>query len=264
MSMRIWNRPSRRRKKRRNEGRGIARRLPVRFLAVLTISLISVASCGIPTVTFIAEPIFRTPTGSTLRFDHNTANDTEDFKGYEIYYKVYNAVDPSSQIDSDRSYIEGAETPGTSRLVLRDFLRMVRTDSGTATGSGLLDPPMIPVGSGQRDNAFTVSIVFASGEDTVVVDNPGEAAGSLRLYRQNVLLDEQNPATVFEGFNQGGEYNYVPGGSGNDADLARMLDSEYDQTETTRVAVAVIAFGIDATNFQRIYSTPIYLGFVTL
>lgn len=262
--MRIWNRRFERLTK-RDEGRGIFHRISRHYLGLLSLSILAVlASCGIPTVTFIAEPIFRTRTGSTLRFDHNTANDTEDFKGYEVYYKIYNAGDPSSQIDSDRSYIEGAETPGTSRLVVRDFLRMVRTDNGDADGSGLLDPPMLPVGSGQRDNAFTVSIAFATGQETVIVDNPGEGASSVRLYRQNVLLEEQTPATVFEGFNETADYNYQPGVDGGDADLARMIDDEYDETETTRVAVAVISFGIDATNFQRIYSTPIYLGDVQL
>lgn len=263
MSTKIWNHRSRR-QKRSGEGRGIAFRHPGLALGLFSASLLLLSSCGVPTVTFIAEPIYRTPTGSTLRFDHNTANDTEDFKGYELYYKIYNGADPSSEIDGDRSYIEGAETPGTSRLLLRDFLRMVRTDTGTPSGTGLLDPPMLPVSSGQRDNAFTVSVAFATGQDPVVVDNPGEGA-SVRLYRQNVLLQEQNAATTFEGFSQTSEFNYDPNDSNNnDADLARMLNTTYDNLKTTRVAVAVIAYGIDATNFQRIYSTPIFLGAVEL
>lgn len=265
MSTRIWNRLFRRRK-RSGEGRGIASRYQSRYqipaLGLLFVLLMLASSCGVPTVTFIAEPLFRTPTGSTLRFDHNTANDTEDFRGYELYYKIYDAND-TAEIDSDRSYIEGADTPGTSRLVLRSFLRMVRTDTGEPAGTGQLDPPIVPVSSGQRDNAFTVSVDFSAAVETVLVTNPGEGA-SFQLFRQNVLLSEQTVATTFDRFLDPAAYQYDPAGSSNDADLAAMLNAAYEDVASYRAAVAVIAYGIDATNFQRIYSTPIYLGIVPL
>lgn len=262
MSTRTWNRRFRRPSK-RGEGRGIARY--AHALVLLTAVALVALSCGVPTITYIAEPIYRTPTGRTLRFDHNTANDSEDFRGYDLYYKVYNANDNAS-IDSDRSYLEGAETPGTSRLVVRNFLRMVRTNTGEPTGTGESDPPILRVGSGSRDDSFTISVDFSAAAQTVVVTNPAESAGTVTLFRQNVLVNEQTPATVFDRFLDPDAFQYIPGApdSENDADLAKMLNAEYDPTSTYRAAVAVIAYGVDATNFQKIYSTPIYLGIVDL
>ena len=262
MLTRTWSRQFRL-PSRRDEGRGITRYIGAPLLGLYL--LIASLSCGVPTITYIAEPIYRTPTGSTLRFDHNSSNDSEDFKGDDLYYKIYNANDTSS-IDSDRSYVEGADTPGTSRLVVSNFLRMVRTQTGEPSGTGQTDPPVLPVGSGSRDNSFTISVDFSAAAQTVVVTNPGESTTSVSLYRQNVLLGDQTAATEFDRFLDPDAFQYLPGApeTENDADLAKMLTTGYDETATYLAAVAVIAYGVDSTNFQQIYSTPIYLGTVRL
>ncbi|MFP4534520.1 MAG: hypothetical protein ACLFNP_02275 [Spirochaetaceae bacterium] len=223
------------------------------------------SSCGVPTISYIAEPIYQRGTGDILEFKHNPENDSQDFKGYDLYYKIYNANDTDS-IDSDRSYIEGADTPGTSRLVVRNFLRMVRTDSGEPGGTGQREPPVLPVSLGARDSSFTVLVDFSAAEGTVVARNPGESETEVFLYRQNVLLTDQTPATEFDRFLDPDAFEYIPGApeEENDADLAEMLTDEYDETNTYEAAVAVIAYGIDATNFQQIYSIPIHLGTVRL
>ncbi|MFW6251197.1 MAG: hypothetical protein ACOC47_08800 [Alkalispirochaetaceae bacterium] len=246
---------------RRDEGRGIARYITPLTLLFLTVG----SSCGVPTISYIAEPIYQRGTGDTLEFEHNPENDSEDFKGYDLYYKIYNANDTDS-IDSDRSYIEAADTPGTSRLVVRNFLRMVRTDSGEPGGRGQREPPVLPVSLGARDSSFTVLVDFSAAEGTVVTRNPGESETDVSLYRQNVLLTDQTPATEFDRFLDPDAFQYIPGApeTENDADLAEMLREEYDETNTYEAAVAVIAYGIDATNFQQIYSIPIHLGTVRL
>ncbi|MFW6338055.1 MAG: hypothetical protein ACOC25_03945 [Alkalispirochaetaceae bacterium] len=247
---------------RRDEGRGIARYITPLTLLFLTVG----SSCGVPTISYIAEPIYQRGTGDTLEFEHNPENDSQDFKGYDLYYKIYNANDTDS-IDSDRSYIEGADTPGTSRLVVRNFLRMVRTDSGEPGGTGQREPPVLPVSLGARDSSFTVLVDFSAAEGTVVTRNPGESETEVFLYRQNVLLTDQTPATEFDRFLDPDAFQYIPGApeTENDADLAEMLGGEeYDETNTYEAAVAVIAYGIDATNFQQIYSIPIHLGTVRL
>ncbi len=239
----------------KSEGRAI-RLLPI--LLFLTL-----AGCGIPSVSFIAEPIPLSPRGNTLGFRHDTENDNEDFQGYELYYKIYNANDTSS-IDGDRSFIEGADTPGTGRLTSREFLRMVRTDSGAPSGNGLDDPPMLPVSSGRRDDPFEVAVDFSQAASTVVVTNPGESEEEVRLYRQSVLIPEQS-AESFDLFLDPAGFQYTtPGESGNDADLELMLDEPYDPVIQYRTTVWAIAYGVDATDFQRIYSLPVYLGIVDL
>lgn len=238
----------------RNEGRVI------RLLAAALI--LTLAGCGIPSVSFIADPIPLSQTGSTLRFRHDTENDSEDFKGYELYYKIYNANDLAT-IDGDRSFIEGADTPGTGRLTSREFLRMVRTDDGLPSGDGLEDPPMLPVSASARDQGFEVSVDFSAAAQTVVVTNPGESAASVQLFRQSVLIEEQS-AQSFDLFLDPAGFQYTPGDPGSDADLALMLNEAYDPVNTYRATVWAIAYGLDATNFQRIYSLPVYLGIVDL
>ena len=267
-------RPRHRLEQRRSEGRGIDGSLGLRLRALgpsvgpsvsvrlgLTFLLALILSgCGIPTVTFIAEPIPQQRFGSELRFEHTSENDTEDFKGYELYYKIYNA-DDTAVIENDQQYIQAAESPGTARLTNREFLRMVRTETGEPGGAGIEEPPMLPVGSSAKGSRFLITVNFSEAAGTVVVENPGESSiDQLLLYRQNVLLTEQTEATEFDLFLDPAAYQYDPQQTtNNDADLAEMLNDAYDETNRYRAAVVVIAYGVDATDFQRIYSTPVYL-----
>lgn len=69
-------------------------------LAALVASTV-LTTCGIETVTTFSQPIFTYSGANNILLTHNPANSDPSLKGYEIYYRVFDAQDKATKALTD-------------------------------------------------------------------------------------------------------------------------------------------------------------------
>lgn len=232
------------------------------FPAVLLLTLVFlVAGCGIPTFTYLAPPessrIDVEKGISQVTFQHNAADNNPDiFRGYEIYYKLYDDPNDQSAFDADRNAITAEpEITGLTRLNANGFHRIVKSDRTAPT---LLMHPDI------RDDAFTIELNFdesVSRENSNVGSN---ASANWRVDSEGIdeevallrsALDTSNrPKSFFPLDDTAYDYDVDP-------DLVSLSDPQYTITNS-RLAIGlfVLAYGLDE-DFSPAYSIPVTLGY---
>ena len=179
----------------------------------------------------------------TVGFSHDEVNNIDSFRGYELYYKFYdpNAGNVATAFSADRAAIEAA-TPGSvvSTLSARDYRRVY------AAGSSA--PPALAITAAERDETFSVSIVFppspASTDDATASWNAEEPRSAVLLRDQDALGDPDEPI------------GFTPSDiTAADADTPGTLPAG----GTVEVGLAIAAYGIDyiAGTFAELHSTAI-------
>ncbi|MFW6228395.1 MAG: hypothetical protein ACOC2V_02955 [Alkalispirochaeta sp.] len=260
--------------------------LPLPALMAVVPVLFLFGGCGLPSIPVLEAPVnpgistIDSPGLQILTFDHNRNNDFDDFKGYDLYYKLYppagSVVD--SSISGDESYIETVpKDTGPGRLQERGFMRLVPvtnragepesilstiegdsipsipfapTDEGITFSLDLREPPNRPDGSVDRD-----------AEEADLVVSWGDGGTSARGFRRRSATGSSSqPTAYFDGF------WYGPGYDLNDYDISRMFGSSFDldafNNQITLVIYAV-TYGVD-TDFQPYYSEPLRLREATI
>ena len=211
----------------------------------MVLAALLATSCGIPQYVFLAPPVLGTVSSlpPTMSFAHDELNDLDSFRGYELYYKFYDpaAGDVDGAFAADRSAIEVA-TPGSvvTTLGARDYRRVYAADS---SGS-----PALPLTGDERDEAFTVSIVFP--------DSPASTADAFASW------NTEGPRTVVLLRDQAA--------LGNPTDPVRFTPSDIRAADadtpnplppggTVEMGIAITAYGIDYVTgtFSELYSTAI-------
>ncbi|MFO7780573.1 MAG: hypothetical protein R6W94_03020 [Spirochaetia bacterium] len=216
---------------------------------------ILVAACGIESTLFIAGPkpdeVDLVPATGTERiiFLHNeNDNDTDEFKGYDLYYKLYadedglcEAGDPCR---SDRDYIlnDPVQT-GPSRLLGRNYRRLV---PGNSPGQ----IPNIAVSNGIKGNEFVVEIGLTGDvvtnaftatwpDDTVTLNRAVSQRGTHKRFLDEAAYEE------------------------TDDDVGHITDiSEVIANNNLYLVVYALGYGVDPGSLQALYSEPVYLGYV--
>ncbi|MFP4372884.1 MAG: hypothetical protein ACLFPO_00970 [Spirochaetaceae bacterium] len=232
---------------------------PVSLLASF---LLLLSSCGIESTVFIAGPrpdeVDLVPATDTERitFLHNEDdNDSDEFRGYDLYYKLYEAEDgqwgcePGDPCRNDRDYIlnDPVQT-GPSRLRGRDYRRLIQGNSPGQT-------PNIPVSSGIKGNEFDVEIDISGGgaggtpedaftatwpDDTVTLNRDVSQGGThKRFLDDNAYEDTDDDISHIE------------------SDIAEVIADN-----NLYVAVYSLGYGVDPGSLQVLYSEPVYLGYV--
>lgn len=222
-------------------------------MAVSGLLLLHLASCGIESIAFVEgpEPVLENTPLARITFDHNNsdANQSDDFLGYELYYKFYDdaVIDPWED-DQDSILAEPIPT-GTGRLTNRGYRRIIRGDQEEAipavlvTNKGLsynvqldfFDSPLDPT-----DDDATAS--WDDGTQTTIV------------LRRNALADDV-PGQEFKSFF----------GSFNEDD--DDVDSDIEAAAASNdlgVAIYGLGYGIEGGTFHQLYSEPVYLGYMVL
>ncbi len=249
----------------------------VRFfsLGVVVLSTLVVLSCGLPSISFLAPPEALSPSGSNeenyiLRFRHDGDNDGDDFRGYELYYKLYYPDD--SAISSDESSIEATPRDvGPGRLEARGFIRVAPTrlsvnggSFSTVTDDSAPLLPLAPTGSGVefRIDLRSPDARGLSDEDThmLVSWDDGGNSNLLEMRRRSTAdAAVGDPLNDYEGFWDSSEY--VSG----DFDVGEMLSLPLPSPIGNLTIVCyVLTYGIDASNFNPYYSEPVRLEPATL
>lgn len=236
-------------------------RPPAAFVAAATfvVATLMLAACGIESTPFIAGPksdeVDLVPATDTERitFLHNeNDNDTDEFKGYDLYYKLYEDEDglwgceAGDPCRSDRDYIlnDPVQT-GPSRLLGRNYRRLV---PGNSPGQ----IPNIPVSNGIKGNEFVVEIDLTGG-------GPNGNAFTANWPDDTITLNRR--------VSQGGTYNRFleeAAYENTDDDVGHITSNISDVTDSNNLYVSVYAlgYGVDPGSLQPLFSEPVYLGYV--
>lgn len=253
------------------------------------IALVALGGCGLPSIPSLEAPVNPRVTGidspgqQILTFDHNPNNDFDDFKGYDVYYKLYPPPSSAaaSSLSSDESYIEDSpKDTGPSRLQARGFLRLVPVTNRDSTGNTVTSlittdsPPSIPLSPTGSTITFFVDIrepasrpsasVDTTAEETEIVISWSDSGPTYRGFRRRSTTNTgvSQPDDEFDGFWDGGSY------ATSDNDIARMFSAgSFDLSEfndSITIVLYAITYGVDGTDFRPYYSEPLRLREATI
>ena len=232
---------------------------PVPVAALLAAATMLFVACGIESTPFIAGPkpdeIDLIPETGTdrIEFLHNdNDNDTDEFRGYDLYYKLYEDEDglceagDACRSDRDNILSNPVQT-GPSRLLSRAYRRLVPENS-----PGQI--PNVPVSNGIKGNEFTVDIDLTGGGAS---DNAFTATWPDATVTLNRRVSEGG---TYKRFLDGG--NYVD--EDDDVDHSAITNDITDVINDGNLYLAVYAlgYGVDPGSLQALYSEPVYLGYV--
>ncbi len=232
---------------------------------VLAASVSAILACGIPSVGFVAGP----PQDSVGRSDLETLpritfshdadlNDTDDFKGYDLYYRLYDdAAEEPTYEEHREAILADPPEPGTSRLRANGYRRVVSAEEATVDGQV---PPLIAVPPEQKDDAFDVTLSFGliptePEEATAVWLADTETPGSAPLARSVEQEGTQAPEGFLLGTYQDADQDV--------SHISRPIETVIDESYLF-VALYALGYGIDGLTFQRIYSEPVFLEYFRL
>ena len=218
------------------------------------------SSCGIPTIQVLAAPevVSWTVAPPTVTFSHNViANSTENFIGYELYYKFYqHTPNPSEgEFGDDLSILGGAvPSSGTAAVTGQGFRRIWKAGDTVANlpliSIQLTEPPTDPATAFEVDIAFPdrVSILFPDPAEAAFLDRTDE--NSTKLVRDPDVAPGASGKTF-----ESDDIAIDP----NDLDIPAGIPPTDDRIH---MAVVILAYGIDYTGgtFQPIYSDPLMAG----
>lgn len=231
-------------------------------------------SCGLPTISYLAPPLNPSFDGVNeenyiLQFEHNPDNDTDDFRGYEIYYKLYEP--DAALIDSDESYIESTPTTsGPGRLEARHFLRAAPTISAINGAEAIVTDDTAPsielsptgtVIEFELDLRTPNTRSLADDDTHIIVSWTEEGDTHTLELRRRSTEDSSvgSPLDDYDGFWDEPEY------ADDDYDIAQMISGGVSSPVGKLVIVLyVLTYGIDATDFNPYYSEPVRLEPATI
>ncbi len=245
------------------------------------------SGCGLPSIALIEPPVepgyaegsLNSPGQQILYFRHNRENDVDDFKGYDLYYKLYPPdTTDSSTLTNDENDIESIpRETGPGRLQARGFLRLVavtnRDDSGETSFIIGDTVPHISLGPASSSITFSVDVrepinrpegsIDRTVKDAEIVVSWDYNGTRSRGFRRRNSTDSgtSQPQDVFRGFWDGSGY------SGSDHDISRMFPSNsfdlggegFNNSNQLNLVLYAITYGVDGSSFQRYYSTPLRL-----
>jgi len=210
-------------------------RLCICFVSGLLLAVLG-GSCGIPEIVVLEAPEITRALSipATVDFEHRTANDREDFLGYELYYKFYEPGNADQTFSSDRTAIESASpSAAIATLSSRGYLRV------HALGNAG-QQPVIPVSAAQRTSSFLVSVEYPATDLTAESASAAWSSSTQELARDLSLFGETE--------------SFAPGDI--DLDDPDMPSDTTGATDTVPMGLAIVAYGIDYTNgsLSAVYS----------
>lgn len=242
-----------------------------------TAAVLAAASCGLPTIPFLAGPVNPDAEGVNvenriLTFDHNTENAGDDFQGYELYYKLYD-VGNITDIDADSNYISSGDgEPGPGRLEQRGFVRAV-----AVTERGFDDPypvndilqgddlPHLPTDPTTSSVEYRIDLSdpLNADPDSDVIVTWSAAGGRARGFRRRSRRTDfgSDPTVTLDSFWDASGYDAA------DYDIVEMGledavagdDSGDGTPDRFEIVFYALAYGIDGTTFTGYYSVPLRL-----
>jgi hypothetical protein len=231
------------------------RALPI----LLVLSAVFGTTCGLPDPFFLSPPtVPRVASALDYGFQLQTTDRSAEpeFRGYELYYKIY-ADYSSAQAEANL----GGGDPGVSQLTAKGFLPVTRGPAILPASGGLTadttpdfrSAPLIPIATGDRSSAFTITITFNPANldpswTAYSYTSPTTGAVEQEMDRYVAGIAGCKPFT----FGQG---NYAP----SDPDIVKAGPL----SSPIFVAMYVVSYGLQDLS-TPIYSYPVYMGYLSL
>lgn len=228
------------------------------YFCIITMVML-LCSCGLYSYPYISEPSLRGGTAGTVQnyvyIIHDGDNDPNVFRGYELYYKFYNATTAENDHSRDDKSIFSVSNPDYSALVAAGYKRC-RTEKLYKKDTTY---PMFKVPADDRDDDFELELRF----DTVTTkDNKFEMqlnylGDAVPFYR---AIQDQNPDS--------GEPERAGGKSDDpiykdfNSDDIEAGDSDLNGNPYTSVALSFYIIGYGVHENHNLYSKPVWLGVV--
>ncbi len=210
------------------------------------------ASCGIESFPYLfpADSI----AGVTADFRHDDRNDPNVFRGYELYYRVYDydSVESGGSVDSAQiladmnSYFNGSD----------DFFSVSFDELGESSIPSSIDVgyrrvyissrgstiPLIPVNSADADSSFSAYI-----------NNPSNDYLELNVLGSTYRLKRNTEKSSEDDFPDFSNYRDDYATSDNDI-LPSNIPSIPESPGKLVVAFFAVPYGFDSTNFTGIFA----------
>lgn len=208
------------------------------FTALLT-SLLAF-SCGLPTSEYLFSPIDFFNSGSNLSLKHDVRNidGTGLFKGYELYYRLFQNFD-----DAKRALISGlslaSNYPNSPNTFMQmavtslSFHRMLQISSVPGSSHVIDSRPLIPVSDNsvtQFDLNMNTWSIDLNGSVVKVARNNGTTLANLADFSLSTCYNKNDP-----------DY------------------SGADSPASVYIVLFAVAYGYSATSFSDVFSTPIFI-----
>ena len=213
------------------------------FILTSSLFLIISSSCGLNDYPYLNPPGVKISNGiDKIAYIYNrTDNDPDVFRGYELYYKIYNSDTPSDISDDDKAIYQTDE-PEPSDLTAQGYKRIntvLDTDDSTTY-------PMIPLDYSDRDSSISISLHFENISAASQATGYAEYSGYSNKYFYRTVKE----------YISLGNYNYK---SFKKEDL-ETGDSDLPSSAPNYIlSLYVFSYG-KSDNVYNIYSRPIYLG----
>lgn len=218
-------------------------------------------SCGISDIPLLQSANVSVIAPGVFKIDHNTANTSDSFTGYNVYYKLYYAYNITT-VSSDNSYLTDTTKNPTPGLITGKGFRKLRTVSfnGASFSSFNDDDSEVTLSPRPKSNSQTYYIDLSAGiESYTGAANDGDyISGISNDYGfQALLIDGGNTTFLQRQGNGGAIYPFFDTVNKSyiktQSDIAAMLDSNFANGNNLIIVIAVIPYGIDFVNVQRIY-----------
>jgi hypothetical protein len=226
------------------------------YSAIFLFCCLILSGCGLESFVFLNPPIAEIlGSDSKFQFTAGSSNNETEFRGFEVYYKIY---DPADSIDTSFNTFE--------EMVLKSFIRINNGPSVDTQNS--LSRPLIKV------HYSTVPAENDRGKNLrAIIDfsNPSKTTGeypqittvgiiSDSLY-QPVLINEARRGITYTLPNPPNEFKRFCDFARNDQDISpSIFDSYISQNFQIVLVLFAISYGIDTGTNLEVYSQPVWLG----
>ena len=241
--------------------------------SVLLILLLN--TCGIEQFIQLNQPSTPQKVGPTITFRKTTNNSEQEFIGFDLYYRFYDA---GQNPFSDLSDIIEFEDLGTN-----GFRRLHARSDNQNTG-----PPLVriqpndrtPGGSPPDNDEFTLTIDFTGLQSTLKLEDPfpqifdDGTSGLIDAIDGDVALDTYPPPPilikitdirrdVYDGF----DYKSFSEFSDDDSDLTSEMKTTVNNgqpLQNIQIVLYVVSYGLDVFGgtFKPLHSEPLLLGII--
>jgi hypothetical protein len=167
-----------------------------RLFRSATLVLVTAAffmGCGLQDYEYLYPPS-ESSTGTLIAFTHNTANSTSDFRGYEVYYKIYLTSDTTSPpaAASDAAKIEASwSTVYPDQVIkrIKDAGYVGIAASSSTPVTSLKTPPLVTIANADVSKLVQASINLLPGTMTVTVPGLPDTVTSYYVARKALEAD---------------------------------------------------------------------------
>ena len=202
------------------------------------------AACGLETFPYLSAPQPGSSTGVTFIFLKTTENSEPEFRGFELYYRLYRSGQfPDSDITDQGS------------LAARGFHRLC----SSSDVENSISKPLVTIPLADRDESIYITVNFTNLPDPVIMTDPDLSETLNFELRRNVVDETGISPYHFKDFAK--EHFEI-----DDSDInsdQELFDEIQTGSPPVQLALYVLSFGKKEL-IQDIYSVAVYLGSINI